>query len=205
VIDNDVSEHARALSALGAAKGGKARAEAMTPERRTEVARLAAQKRWGADAKLRGDVDDIKRALKRLAAAEGRIARRNARSEFKRTIARLCKRVEESYPAIRLPQRNRRGPFSFREREAEMERRGWMRVHDQISAEVAALVPFRSLQASPAEGNRLIHFVPLWVHVALQNRVGTSWLEFSRWLKSLSKSRHAQKALVAAGMLKDDT
>jgi hypothetical protein len=29
-------------------KGGKARAEAMTPERRAEIARKAAAKRWGA-------------------------------------------------------------------------------------------------------------------------------------------------------------
>lgn len=30
-------------------KGGKARAEAMTPERRAEIARKAAAKRWGDD------------------------------------------------------------------------------------------------------------------------------------------------------------
>lgn len=34
-----------AAKALGA-KGGKARAEAMTPERRAEIARQAAAKRW---------------------------------------------------------------------------------------------------------------------------------------------------------------
>lgn len=34
-----------AAKALGA-KGGKARAEAMTPERRAEIARKAAAKRW---------------------------------------------------------------------------------------------------------------------------------------------------------------
>jgi len=31
----------------GGLKGGKARAETMTPERRREIARLAAAKRWG--------------------------------------------------------------------------------------------------------------------------------------------------------------
>lgn len=41
------SEHARALSALGASKGGKARAAALNPEERKEIARLAAEKRWG--------------------------------------------------------------------------------------------------------------------------------------------------------------
>ena len=35
-----------AAKALGA-KGGVARAKSMTPERRTEIARTAAQKRWG--------------------------------------------------------------------------------------------------------------------------------------------------------------
>lgn len=36
----------KAAQALGR-KGGKARAEAMTPERRAEIARKAAAKRWG--------------------------------------------------------------------------------------------------------------------------------------------------------------
>ena len=35
-----------AAKALGA-KGGKARADSMTPERRAEIARKAAAKRWG--------------------------------------------------------------------------------------------------------------------------------------------------------------
>ena len=35
-----------AAKALGA-KGGKARAEKLTPERRSEIARKAASKRWG--------------------------------------------------------------------------------------------------------------------------------------------------------------
>jgi hypothetical protein len=34
------------LGRRGGLKGGKARADAMTPERRTEVARQAAKKRW---------------------------------------------------------------------------------------------------------------------------------------------------------------
>ncbi|WP_254508707.1 P63C domain-containing protein [Anatilimnocola floriformis] len=41
------SEHARALSELGAAKGGKARAESMEPDERKAVAKAAAAKRWG--------------------------------------------------------------------------------------------------------------------------------------------------------------
>ena len=36
-----------ALGRLGGLKGGKARAEKLTPERRVEIARKAAQARWG--------------------------------------------------------------------------------------------------------------------------------------------------------------
>lgn len=39
--------HAKALSALGASKGGKARAEALTKTERSEIARRAANARWG--------------------------------------------------------------------------------------------------------------------------------------------------------------
>lgn len=38
--------HAQALSALGASKGGKARAAALSKKRRSEIARQAAAKRW---------------------------------------------------------------------------------------------------------------------------------------------------------------
>ncbi len=43
--------HAVALSKLGAAKGGKARAAKLTPEERREIARKAAQVRWAKTAK----------------------------------------------------------------------------------------------------------------------------------------------------------
>ncbi len=36
-----------ALSKLGASKGGKARAEKLSPKRRKEIARNAAKSRWG--------------------------------------------------------------------------------------------------------------------------------------------------------------
>ncbi len=35
------------LGRLGGLKGGKARADTLTPERRKEIAKKAAQKRWG--------------------------------------------------------------------------------------------------------------------------------------------------------------
>lgn len=40
------SDAARALSRLGASKGGKARAASLTPERRSEIARDAIRRRW---------------------------------------------------------------------------------------------------------------------------------------------------------------
>lgn len=45
--ESKVSKHAQALSRLGAAKGGKARAEALSSEQRSEIARHAALARWG--------------------------------------------------------------------------------------------------------------------------------------------------------------
>lgn len=36
-----------ALGRLGGLKGGKARAEALSPKKRKEIARKAAEKRWG--------------------------------------------------------------------------------------------------------------------------------------------------------------
>lgn len=38
--------HAVALGRMGGKKGGKARADKLSPERRREIARLAAQARW---------------------------------------------------------------------------------------------------------------------------------------------------------------
>ena len=47
-------EHAKnpaavSLGRLGGLKGGKARATVLTPERRKEIAKKAAQKRWGGE------------------------------------------------------------------------------------------------------------------------------------------------------------
>ncbi|MGB8411444.1 MAG: hypothetical protein WCE23_01335 [Candidatus Binatus sp.] len=39
--------HAQALSALGASKGGKARAESLTAKQRKMIAKHAAKTRWG--------------------------------------------------------------------------------------------------------------------------------------------------------------
>src|SRR5439155_11359118 len=45
-IANDASEAAKALSNLGASKGGEARARKLSPERRREIARAAVETRW---------------------------------------------------------------------------------------------------------------------------------------------------------------
>ena len=42
----DLSKHAKALSKVGASKGGKARAKALSPERRRIIAKHAAMCRW---------------------------------------------------------------------------------------------------------------------------------------------------------------
>jgi hypothetical protein len=46
-VDPQVSKAARALGRLGGLKGGEARAKALSPERRSEIAREGARKRWG--------------------------------------------------------------------------------------------------------------------------------------------------------------
>src|SRR5258708_33989316 len=44
---DDIRKHAKALSAKGASKGGKARANSLTAEARREIAQRAAETRWG--------------------------------------------------------------------------------------------------------------------------------------------------------------
>ena len=44
-----VNPHAAALGRLGGLKGGPARAAALTPDQRRDIARRAARKRWGQD------------------------------------------------------------------------------------------------------------------------------------------------------------
>lgn len=46
--DEGKNPHAVALGRLGGKKGGKARAEKLTPERRREIAKKAATTRWAA-------------------------------------------------------------------------------------------------------------------------------------------------------------
>ena len=45
--ESEISKAAKTLSKLGASKGGKARAEYLSPEERTEIASKAASVRWG--------------------------------------------------------------------------------------------------------------------------------------------------------------
>jgi hypothetical protein len=44
--NKEAIEGAKALSALGASKGGLARAKKLSPEQRSEIARSAVQARW---------------------------------------------------------------------------------------------------------------------------------------------------------------
>ena len=62
-MDTKISKHAKALSALGAQKGGKARAAKLTKEKRQEIARQAAEARWEREDEQR-NLGDIPRARK---------------------------------------------------------------------------------------------------------------------------------------------
>lgn len=65
--DKQASEAGRALSALGAAKGGRARSDKLTPAARSEIARTAALSRWskiGAQALARAEYGDVNRPLR---------------------------------------------------------------------------------------------------------------------------------------------
>ena len=46
-IEREKNPHAVALGRLGGQRGGKARAERLTPAKRSEIARAAAASRWG--------------------------------------------------------------------------------------------------------------------------------------------------------------
>ncbi len=45
-MEDKLTEAAKALSTLGAAKGGRARAKKLTPDQRSEIARVAVEARW---------------------------------------------------------------------------------------------------------------------------------------------------------------
>ena len=48
-LDTQKNPHAVALGRLGGKKGGQARAKKLSAERRSEIAKKAARKRWGKD------------------------------------------------------------------------------------------------------------------------------------------------------------
>jgi hypothetical protein len=54
--DQEIKQAARDLSALGASKGGKARAARLTPQQRQDIARGAAEKRWEANRQADGQL-----------------------------------------------------------------------------------------------------------------------------------------------------
>jgi hypothetical protein len=64
MVESNASEAAKALSALGAAKGGLARAKALTAEQRSEIARAAGEARWGTQNVVRATHGSPERPLK---------------------------------------------------------------------------------------------------------------------------------------------
>jgi hypothetical protein len=57
---NNISEHAKALSIIGAQKGGKARAARLSQEERKKIARKAAEARWEKENEQSGTIDILK-------------------------------------------------------------------------------------------------------------------------------------------------
>src|SRR5258706_1235418 len=55
--DPNKNPAAVSLGRLGGAKGGPARAQSLTPERRKEIARKAAAKRWASGSVLKGSAE----------------------------------------------------------------------------------------------------------------------------------------------------
>jgi hypothetical protein len=51
--------HAAALGRLGGLKGGKARAEKLTPKERSDIAKKAAQARWGKETQSDADRQEL--------------------------------------------------------------------------------------------------------------------------------------------------
>ena len=98
-----------ALGKLGGPKGGRARAEALSPERRSEIARIASRTRWGNKKKVVREADPpapaketppplpknpAAVALGRLGAVKGGHARAEALSPERRSeIGRIASRA----------------------------------------------------------------------------------------------------------------
>lgn len=58
---NDPNSPANVLMRMGAARGGKARAEAMTPEQRREQSKQAIAARWSGDSEKKKSIQRLKR------------------------------------------------------------------------------------------------------------------------------------------------
>jgi len=57
--------HAVSLGSLGGLKGGPARARSLTPERRSEIAKLGAESRWRSERRrLAAEISRVEGALK---------------------------------------------------------------------------------------------------------------------------------------------
>ena len=72
-MDDIASDAARELSKLGAAKGGQARANALSPEQRSAIARQAVAARWAKAEKLKSE-DGTREQLDPLATLTAPVA-----------------------------------------------------------------------------------------------------------------------------------
>ena len=86
---------ARLLGRLGGIEGGRARAAALSAERRSEIARDAARARWGHDRQVSGGTNAARRSLlavcTRIVTARAEL--RAAEAEFDRLLARATRKT----------------------------------------------------------------------------------------------------------------
>ena len=59
ITENTKNPHAVELGRLGGLKGGKARATVLTAERRSEIAKHAAEKRWAKKKAIRDNGEEV--------------------------------------------------------------------------------------------------------------------------------------------------
>ncbi|MHB1425851.1 MAG: hypothetical protein ACYC3I_22015 [Gemmataceae bacterium] len=79
---SNLHEYAKALSALGAAKGGRARANTLTPEERQEIAKRAAKARWEKAGKAKEKTVNVEQTTNVIGNSEQRERQRQSGEEM---------------------------------------------------------------------------------------------------------------------------
>jgi hypothetical protein len=99
---------------------------------------------------------NLRRALNKLDAGHGRIGRGNSRHGVKDAITRIQARVDASFPVIRKPVKERRGPLSDVDRQRDILLRGWRpAVGVQVNVIAATRAPYERIAG--------LTYAPVWV------------------------------------------